>query len=168
MKASFNTIVSVCSGNMHYSNITIISAITVVFVTAIITLYSGVCTDISAVFPVLTMSSIFTICSVLSIISVCSSFIICAVIIFKTKQNLCRARTQDRTVANMLIKETMVAQVLTAIISVRSIFTSNCDSNINSDITIISTFIAVAGEWAVFHLRGIRLLLTPSALSSAP
>ena len=66
---------------MHCSNITINSAITVVFVSAIITLYSGVCTDISAVFPVLTIGSIFTICSVLSIISVCSSFIICAVIL---------------------------------------------------------------------------------------
>ena len=141
---------------MHCSNITINSAITVVFVSAIITLYSGACTDISAVFPVLTMSSIFTICSVLSIISVCSSFIICAVILSKQKtKNLCRARTQDRTVANMLIKETMVAQVLTAIISVRSIFTSNCDSNINSDITIVSTFIAVAGEWAVFSIISV-------------
>ena len=63
---------------MHCSNININSAITVVFVSAIITLYSGVCTDISAVFLVLTMSSIFTICSGLSIISVCTNFIICA------------------------------------------------------------------------------------------
>ena len=86
---------------MHCSNITINSAITVVFVSAIITLYSGVCTDISAVFPVITMSSIFTICSVLSIISVCSSFIICAVILSKQKKTTCvvRARktAQSRT-----------------------------------------------------------------------
>ena len=60
----------------------------------------------------------------------------------------------------MLIKETMVAQVLTAIISVRSIFTGSGDSIINSVITIVSTFIAVAGDWAVFSIISVASIFS--------
>ena len=60
----------------------------------------------------------------------------------------------------MLIKGTMVAQVLTAIISVRSIFTGGCDSIISSVITIVSTFIAVAGDWAVFSIISVASIFS--------
>ena len=63
-------------------------------------------------------------------------------------------------VMNMSNKKTMVAQILTVIVSIRSVFTGSSVSVICSVDTIVSTMIAVASDWAVFSIISVASIFS--------